>query len=351
MKQLNKVFSLKLICMLLAGVFLYNTVLYSYPGPRDTLRIPLGTKRLEDIQEETKKDEIQLEKAQDKMKELHLKRFKDLQDKAIAPLLHGASYTVGETELRVGSLAPTQGALQEELLGILRTQRKVYGKDWLRGKPIVVVKIKGKAFIIDGHHRTYVAHENKDDLIRAYVIRVRSGGDVFYDYQIRALEVVCRVRTSPDFVKTWGLKVDILPDALHVWQAVFYNLMYPSLELREKIMETIPFLRNGEETFLQEARRVISEKDPLWDEYVLVEAISKLDLSDSPYREEMIEEAIEISPSVFRKAKENIAHVSESEDSITLSSGIVLREGNKGSNINQPHIKDTLSTVNPNTNI
>ena len=311
--------------MLFIGVFLCNVTVYPCSDAGGTLRIPLGKNRLEALQKETEKDADQLEKACDKMRELHFERFVDVRDNTVIPSLEGAAFVVKEMDVPISSLAPTQPALEEELLGILRAQRKVYGKNWLKGKPIVVVKIKGKTFIMDGHHRAYVAHENKDDSIRAYVIRVQSGGGTFHDQQMSALESACGVRTSPNFIKTWEPKVNILSDTLHVWQAVFYNLMYPSSELRQKIIEAISYLSVDEDIFLKEARKVISEKDPLWDEYVLVEAISKLKSSNNFYREGAIEEVIEISPPVFRKAKENISYASKSENSITLNSGIVLR--------------------------
>ena len=63
MRGFNKAFSLKFICMFLAGMFLYNAPVYPHPDTGDMLRVPLDTERLEGLlKKEKTPEELRLDK-------------------------------------------------------------------------------------------------------------------------------------------------------------------------------------------------------------------------------------------------------------------------------------------------
>ena len=68
MSKINKAFNLKLICMLLVGMFLCNAPLYPHPDTGDALRVPLDTERLEDLQGATKKTQGETKKSPEELR-------------------------------------------------------------------------------------------------------------------------------------------------------------------------------------------------------------------------------------------------------------------------------------------
>ncbi len=163
------------------------------------------------------------------------------------------SPTVSKKSLAILGIKTTQNYLLEAKLNIEKEKRELFiEQKWEPSIPIIVVEVNSIRYIIDGHHRYYLAVKNGEKSISAYVIKI--------DYNLepdegkRFIDNLTRESSIFDEKK---IRQDV-PEQRYL----LINLRYPVVKILQKTFEEIAKLDSTEvEDFHSKAKIIIEDTD------------------------------------------------------------------------------------------